>query len=280
MKTLVKTSALALILSAGLASPAFADVQVTGTVDVNKKIVINVDTTKDKNVNVDVKYKADPNGSAQSDAILNATVDNVHVGPISDNVTDEGISKKVETKDSVNRNTGIVQFNQDAGQASNQGNVVSVAAVFAADPKATNVVHSEAYGDQRVTRSSSVHREGFENVGQTGSIDLVAKTMNAYNGNTGITQGNQNVGVGNNQHNILSAAVGDNAVVALSDAGLGQEIAGNSVLDINTLKEATVSGSLNGNAGITSVNQATGAFNNQATVISIAALSSAVGLGQ
>ncbi len=280
MKKLVQTSAMAMILAAGLASPAFADVQVTGTVDVNKNIVINVDTNKDKNVNVNVAYDEELDGSAQSDAIVNATVDSVSVGPINDSVTDDDLNKKALTTNSVNENQGIVQFNQDAGQVSNQGNVVSVAAVFTGETEAATAVHSEAYADQRVSRSSARHSEGPENVDQTGAIDLVASTTNSYNNNVGIAQGNQNVGTGNNQHNVLSAAVGDNAMVALSDAGLGQEVAGNTVRDINTLKDATVSNSMNGNSGIVSVNQSTGAFNNQATVISIAALSSAVGLGQ
>jgi hypothetical protein len=280
MKKLFQTSALAIVMAAGLSSPAFADVQVTGTVDVNKNIVINVDTNKDKNVNVNVVYDEELDGSAQSDAIVNATVDSVTVGPINDSVTDEDVNKKALTNDSVNRNQGIVQFNQDAGQVTNQGNVVSVAAVFTGETEAATAVHSEAYADQRVSRSSARHSEGAENVTQLDQIDLVASTINSYNNNIGIAQGNQNVGTGNNQHNVLSAAVGDNAMVALSDAGLGQEVAGNSIRDINTLKDATVSNSLNGNSGIVSVNQSTGAFNNQATVISIAALSSAVGLGQ
>ena len=280
MKKLFQTSALAMVLAAGFVSPAFADVQVTGTVNVDKRIVINVDTNKDKNVNVNVVYDEELDGSAQSDAIVNATVDSVTVGPINESVTDEDVNKKALTNSSVNTNQGIVQFNQDAGQVTNQGNVVSVAAVFTGETDAATAVHSEAYADQRVSRSSARHSEGGENVGQLDQIDLVASIVNSYNGNTGVAQGNQNVGVGNNQHNILSAAVGDNAMVALSDAGLGQEVAGNSIRDINTLKDATVSNSLNGNSGIVSVNQSTGAFNNQATVISIAALSSAVGLGQ
>ena len=287
----VKISALALILAAGLATPAMADVQVVGTVDVNKDIIIDVNTVKDKNVDVNVSFDAQLDGSAQSDAVVNATIDNVEIGPIDESVTDEDIDKEARTIDSVSRNTGIVQFNQDAGQTTNQGNVVSAAVVFSGEED-SQVVMSEAYADQRISDSRATHREGFDNleglVDNQGNVtldgdfefDLTARISNSYNTNTGIVQGNQNVGNGNNQHNVLSAAVGDNALVALSDAGLGQENSGNTLLDINTLKTAIVANSMNGNAGVVSVNQATGAFNNQATVISIAALSSAVGLGQ
>lgn len=110
--------------------------------------------------------------------------------------------------------------------------------------------------------------------------DLTAEIVNSYNGNSGVVMGNQNVGNANNQHNLLSLAVGDNAVVALSDAGLGQQNSGNMLRDVNSLKHGSVTDSMNGNTGIVAVNQSTGAFNNQATVISVAALTSTAGLGQ
>ncbi|WP_336985699.1 hypothetical protein [Altererythrobacter aquiaggeris] len=294
MTRFMKCSPLALILAAGLATPALADVQVVGTVDVDKDITITVETDKDKNVDVDVSFDEQLDGAAKSDAIVNATIDNVEIGPISENITDEGIDKTAETTDSVNGNTGIVQFNQDAGQATNQGNVASVAAVFTNGDE-TQAVMSEAYADQRITDSSATHREGFQNLAGLVDIvngeivvdlegdfdfDLTASISGSYNGNSGVIHGNQNVGNGNNQHNVLSLAVGDNALVALSDAGLGQQNSGNTLLDINSLKTSTVTDSMNGNTGIVNVNQAAGAFNNQATVVSVAAMTSTVGLGQ
>lgn len=286
-----KISSLAMIVAAGLATPAMADVQVVGTVDVNKDIVITVETNKDKDVDVNVDFDVQLDGSAQSDAIVNATIDNVSVSAIDETVFDQGIDKTVSTIDSVNQNTGIVQFNQDAGNVSNQGNVMSAAAVFT-DEGATQVVMSEAYVDQRVSNSDSTHTEGAANlaglIDADGSVnldgdfafDLTADTVNSYNANSGVIMGNQNVGNANNQHNVLSLAVGDNAVVALSDAGLGQQSSGNVLRDINSLKTARMTDSMNGNTGIVAVNQTTGAFNNQSTVISVAALTSSVGLGQ
>lgn len=291
MTRFLTSSSLALIVAAGLAGPAMADVQVIGTVDVDKDITISVETNKDKNVDIEVNFDAQLDGSAQSDAIVNATVDNVSVGAISDDITDQGIDKTASTTDSVNENTGIVQFNQDAGNVSNQGNVMSAAAVFTVEED-TQVVMSEAYVDQRVSNSESTHEEGFANleglVDADGNVtldgdfdfDQTAEIANSYNGNSGVVMGNQNVGNANNQHNVLSLAVGDNALVALSDAGLGQQNSGNVLRDVNTLKTATVTDSMNGNTGIVAVNQTTGAFNNQATVISVGALTSAVGLGQ
>lgn len=291
MTRLFTTSSLMLLAAAGLATPAMADVQVVGTVDVNKDIDITVDTNKDKNVDVDVDFDSQLDGSAQSNAIINATVDDVTVGAYDESITDQDIDKTVSTINSVNANTEIVQFNQDAGNVANQGNVMSAAAVFT-DEGDTQVVMSEAYADQRVSNSQSTHEEGFQNleglVDANGNVtldgnfeyDLTAEIVNSYNGNSGVVMGNQNVGNANNQHNLLSLAVGDNAVVALSDAGLGQQNSGNMLRDVNSLKHGSVTDSMNGNTGIVAVNQSTGAFNNQATVISVAALTSTAGLGQ
>lgn len=120
MTRLFTTSSLMLLAAAGLATPAMADVQVVGTVDVNKDIDITVDTNKDKNVDVDVDFDSQLDGSAQSNAIINATVDDVTVGAYDESITDQDIDKTVSTIDSVNANTGIVQFNQDAGNVANQ----------------------------------------------------------------------------------------------------------------------------------------------------------------
>jgi len=291
MTRFLTSSTLAMIAAAGLAVPAMADVQVIGTVDVNKDIVIDVDINKDKNVDIDVTFEGETDGSAQSDAIVNATIDDVEVGAFSEDITNQEIDKTASTTDSVNGNTGIVQFNQDAGNVANQGNVVSAAAIFTTEDD-SQVVISQAYADQRITDSVSTHEEDFENLAGLVDddlnvtldgdfdLDLEANIANSYNGNSGVVMGNQNVGNASNQHNVLSLAVGDNALVALSDAGLGQENSGNSLRDVNTLKAATTTASMNGNSGIVAVNQNTGAFNNQATVISVASLTSAVGLGQ
>ncbi len=294
MANYMKSSALALIAAAGLASPALADVQVIGEIDVDKDIFIDVDTFKDKDISIDVDFDIDLTGAAKSDAIVNATVDSVDVGPVDGDGpnNDNGTDLTAVTNGSVNENTGIVQFNQDAGQASNQGNVISAAIIFTDDDADAQVVMSEAYVDQRASNSSAEHRESLANLGglinSDGTVnldgdfeyDLTARIVDSYNGNVGVVMGNQNVGVGNNQHNVLSAAVGENALVALSDAGLGQETSGNFVEEVNTLKLALVADSVLGNEGIVAVNQSVGAFNNQATVISVAALSSVVGLGQ
>ena len=89
---------------------------------------------------------------------------------------------------------------------------------------------------------------------------------------------NQNAGNNNQQHNVLAAAVGDNAFTALADAGLHQVNSGNTSYDVNTVKEDLIQHSVNNNTGIVAFNQSVGNNNNQATVINVAAISSSVGL--
>lgn len=269
---------------------AYADVQVIGTVDKTEDVTIEIDTDIDKDINVDVDAIGETTGSAQSLAIVNATIADSTVDAGADNegafqgdFDDQDIDKEVIIDDSLNANTGIVQLNQDAGNISNQGNVVSAAIVFGDPEMDSTTTISEAYADQKVTRSSSTHMEGVDNlpddlINGIFEPDLAATISGSVLGNTGIVHANQNVGNFNNQHNILSAAIGTNALVALSDAGLGQELTGNSVTDINTVKAGLITGSVNDNTGVVNVNQATGHFNNQATVVSVSALSSAVGL--
>jgi hypothetical protein len=58
-------------------------------------------------------------------------------------------------------------------------------------------------------------------------------------------------------------------LVALAEADLGQETANNDVIEINSVKLDLILNSVNGNHGITNVNQSAGNMNNQANVVSI-----------
>lgn len=291
MNYFVKTLTAATAVSALFAATAYADVQVIGTVDKVENVDIDLTTNIDKSVDVTVEAAGSTTGSAQSLALVNATIADSTVdagaeneGAFEGDPNDQDIDKEVLLTDSVNVNTGIVQLNQDAGNISNQGNIVSAAIVFGDPETDSTTTISEAYADQKITRSDTTHLEGRDNLPDditdlaAFETDLAATISGSVVGNTGIVHVNQNVGNFNNQHNILSAAIGTNALVALSDAGLGQELTGNSVTDVNTVKAGIITASVNGNTGVVNVNQATGHFNNQATVVSISALSSSVGL--
>ncbi|MFI4934571.1 MAG: hypothetical protein ACHP7N_08130 [Caulobacterales bacterium] len=192
---------------------------------------------------------------------------------------------------SVDLNTGIGQLNQDSGNNSNQGNAVSAAFVF--DAKGTapietvatgtapvvvngDVAKAEAYVEQLNTNNAAYHLEG--SVVAPSAAEITADLANSFNSNIGVFMGNQNAGNMNSQENALSAAVGDNTMTALADAGLNQVDTGNIAFEINTVKEESITNSVNHNVGIVMFNQSVGNMNNQATVVNVAALASTVGL--
>jgi hypothetical protein len=83
----------------------------------------------------------------------------------------------------------------------------------------------------------------------------------------------------NNQINAVALAVGVNAAVALSEADLGQLNSSVEVNETNTTRAEDITGSVVGNTGITQVNQSNGNLNNQASVVSVSALTSSVAIG-
>jgi hypothetical protein len=89
---------------------------------------------------------------------------------------------------SINSNTGVVQFNQNASNVVNQHNIIAVAeaaAAVALNEVALGQVNANLInGDLDVTR--------------------IAYIYDSINGNTGVVQVNQNVGTLNNQANIIS----------------------------------------------------------------------------
>ena len=193
---------------------------------------------------------------------------------------------------SVDNDTGIGQLNQDSGNNSNQGNVISAAFVFdaAAPVTGTRIVNgdlakAEAYVEQLNTDNAAYDIEAspfvLDSHGvSTGVLDfkITATILDSINSDTGVFMVNQNAGNMNSQHNALAAAVGDNTFTALSDAGLNQVNEGNISFDINTVKSDLITNSVNSDTGIVAVNQSVGNMNNQATVISVASLASFVGL--
>lgn len=88
----------------------------------------------------------------------------------------------------INKNTGVVQFNQNSGNANNQHNVIAIAVGPAA--VALNEVALGQVNANLVVNDTNSPR--------------YASITNAINANTGAVQVNQNVGTLNNQANIIS----------------------------------------------------------------------------
>jgi hypothetical protein len=263
------------------ATPALADV--TATMDVQKdKIVLIVQPTLIiKEAAITVTYRDDLTDAATAQALVNSSNSGNVVTWSRDTNPDDGVNtagnrtdmrivRKAITENSVLRNLGIGQMNQDTGNFANQGNVVSAGLDFGKDAFA----NAEAYAEQLTTGNNVFHSEG--SVAGRANPPIDAVITGSFNVNEGVFMGNQNSGNVNSQHNVLALAVADSAVWALSDAGLNQVNAGNQAFETNSVKRDLITNSVNGNTGVVMINQSVGNMNNQATVVSIAALTSAV----
>lgn len=104
--------------------------------------------------------------------------------------------------DSFNGNTGVVHFNQGAGNMANQANVLSMAVSFAE----SGVALSEAdLGQFNMNNTVLESNESDPQEPGTGvGIHKTASLSNSLNGNTGIVGGNQSSGNMANQANVVS----------------------------------------------------------------------------
>jgi hypothetical protein len=275
---LIAAAALAFGLAA---SPAFADVNATIDVTKDKLVVISQPTVIVKAVDLQVVYRDVLTDGATAQALVNSSNTGNTVTWSVDTNLEDGVNtagdrrnmlivRKALIEGSVLRNTGIGQLNQDTGNFANQGNVVSAGLDFGKEAFA----NAEAYAEQITSDNSAYHSEGTVAPRNAPTIDAII--TGSFNVNEGVFMGNQNSGNVNSQHNVLALAVADTAVWALSDAGLNQVNSGNVALETNTVKRDLITNSVNGNTGIVMINQSVGNMNNQATVVSVAALTSAI----
>jgi hypothetical protein len=277
-KYLYAAAALAFGLAA---SPAFADVTATMDVQKDKIVLIVQPSIIVKVVDLQVVYRGALTDGATAQALVNSSNSRNRVTWSVDNDREDGVNtagnrsdmrivRKALTENSVLRNTGIGQLNQDTGNFANQGNVISAGLDFGKDAFA----NAEGYVEQITSGNNVFHSEGSVALRSNPPIDAVI--TGSFNTNEGVFMGNQNSGNVNSQHNVLALAVADSAVWALSDAGLNQVNAGNVAFETNSVKRDLITNSVNGNTGIVMINQSVGNMNNQATVVSVAALTSAV----
>ncbi len=263
------------VLIVAVAIPALADVFVTAEITKTKDKTVTETLTKTKDVTILVTRDILLEGAAEVEAIVNVrndgnTVDRNEEGA----ALDFGIRRRATLGDSVNENSGILGLNQDVGNMVNQANVVS----FGFTDSPGSFTEAQAAVDQRNTNNTV-----FQNESETFDIenptpDRTATITGSINGNTGIVGVNQNAGNMNNQTNAVAVAVGFGAFVALAEADLGQVNSGNRVEEVATVKLDLIENSINGNAGIVSVNQSSGNMNNQAATVSVAARTSSVAL--
>ncbi len=273
MKKLLGTTAASAIAAVAIAGAASADNYVYWNTYKDKYVDIFVTTYKNFDIWVDVELEYDATGSAQASSLVNSLIAGNSVDGY-DGVFDMDMNRKASMNESMNYNRGIGQVNQDAGNFNNQGNTASVAW----NKNGADVTMAEAYAEQNTVYNRARHSESFP--APASNPDIASSLTYSLLNNTGVFHFNQGAGNGNAQHNVLALAIGSDSVVALSDAGLAQDNIGNSIAEFNSVKQDRIADSVNGNTGLVNVNQSSGNFNNQATVYSVAVLSSSVGLGQ
>jgi hypothetical protein len=262
------------------------DTTVTEHITITKLVDIQVGTTATTTVNgettvivvpIHFEYKS----AAEADAIVNQTSTNNVVdhnqGQLNagtNPLNSYGIHVLATISNSINSNTGVVGVNQDVGNMSNQGNQLSLAVATPASPAVANdptarvLLNSQSEAQQINQGNSVTHGEVNRTTDYRPGPNEVASISGSINGNIGVVNVNENAGNMNNQANSEALAVAiDLAGVALSEAALGQVNGGvavegkngpNTVFEWGTQKEATMTGSLNGNVGVGGVNQAAG----------------------
>lgn len=274
-KTILMASVAALALGFA-SSSAFADVNLL--VNVNKDKVVNIDenvsVTKDVEIVVDVLVESTK--AAEAGSIVNQTNNN--------NVVCENCAEKFDhIADSINENSGVTSVNQASGNNNNQGNVLTAAVDVgvppqvppppppqAGEPAEGGFAHAQGHVDQK--NGGAFGESGNNEVDSVLILFRDAFITASINDNNGLTMVNQSTGQMNNQANAVTIALSLAAGgVALTEADLGQLTTGNRSSESNVVKNAELSGSVNGNNGVTLVNQASGNMGNQANNLSLGA---------
>ncbi len=264
------TGAISLLMG----SQALADVFVTADITKFKDITVTVDVFKQKEVFIFVTQTLFAEGAAEADAIANQSNQENEVTGVDGGAF--GIQKAADITNSVNGNQGVVGLNQDTSNMVNQANLVSLALTNTGyGTEEASLTNSQAEAEQINTANSVTH---FEVLDVDLVPDLTASIEGSINDNSGVVGVNQNAGNMNNQLNALALAVGLGSKFALSEASLGQFNTSQFVDEIETVKSNLIMASVNGNSGIVGVNQSTGNMNNQASLVSMAVLTSSVAI--
>ena len=160
---------------------------------------------------------------------------------------------------SINDNDGVVGVNQSPGNMNNQANVSAMAVI----ESEKQLIEANGFAVQ-----ASLFNEVFADRSVASN-----EILDSINNNNGIVGVNQSAGNINNQYNsaAMAAGLGLETTGALAEVTLKQVNADQFLTHIAVLRTDTIAGSISGNSGILSVNQASGDLVNQANVHSIAA---------
>ena len=262
-----KILALTAIFLLGAVGYAFADLDVTGTVEKTKSVTVNEKVKINKKVDVNVDIAVEGNQGAEASSLLNQSTTRNTVSRYGKRKPQYDMIYRTATiSESINSNTGIVNVNQEVGNSINQANLISAAISWSEGEGVVGFANSQASMEQVNRRNSVMAHEQSGGGPQKQSL-----ISNSILENRGIVNVNQSVGNMNNQANQIVLAVASEALVALSEADLGQSSTGNTVNEVGTVRLDSITNSINGNVGVVNVNQSSGNMNNQSNIISISA---------
>ncbi len=263
-----KILALTAIFLLGAVGYALADLDVTGTVEKTKSVTVNEKVRINKGVRVKVDIAVEGNQGAEASSLLNQSATENTVSRYSNEFKPQYdmIYRTATLSDSVNTNTGIVNLNQEVGNSINQANLISAAISWSEGEGVLGFANSQA-SMQQVNGGNSVDAVEDYTAGPQKKSLISGSILD----NMGIVNVNQSVGNMNNQANQIVLAVASEALVALSEADLGQSSTGNTVYEWGTVRLDSIANSINGNVGVVNVNQSSGNMNNQSNIISISA---------
>jgi hypothetical protein len=197
--------------------------------------------------------------------------------------------------------TGTVVYDKDVAFVEVLTKVKTVVITVSVDKDASTAAESNAVNNQRIGGcggGTAVCSGYAPNVHTYTTGEIPTRTGRVVGGipidylaliqtssvvqNVGVTQFNQDVGVGANQANMISAAVAETAFFIEANNSAAQYNFGNSVTvdgkrlngtapdTVGVIHGAGISGSVNLNVGVTQVNQNAGVFNNQLNTMSLA----------
>jgi hypothetical protein len=256
-------------------APAGADVDVTTTYTKDKTIVVDETVVIDTQAVLIGIVVQEPTMAAEAAAEINQT-----------NVGNEACENCAEKRDSitnsVSTNSGVVVVNEAAGNNNNQGSAISISVDRRIPPSEEREEDKE--GGSFANAQAAVEQINAANVQDATNLEEKSSTIDAsVNSNEGVVHVNQATGNQANQANALAMAVGfTEGGVSLAESDLGQVNILNTVnegrglgSEIGINKTATISGSVNSNAGVVGVNQSVGNMANQANVVSFAVVTGA-----
>lgn len=184
---------------------------------------------------------------------------NADQAAIGNTVVEDNVTRTAAFDGAGNNSTGIIQFNQEAGNMNNQANVIVIALGQDAPIQFADIMGSQ------VTTGNTVVSDGPRE----------ARISGAFNDTSGIVGINQSVGNVNQQLNVVAIAMGQSAgpdVVALADSTLDNVSAGTNDLtpDEENPRHTYLLDSFTGFDGIAQVSQSSGDLNRIVNSVSFA----------